>query len=458
MMYLLKNRDYFPTMFIFIITLLIGVILQNKFIGTFLCIIPAFLALNSIYSGIGMLLIFIPLRPLLITYNTGFTVLGDLIIVALFTATILNNRKQLASFHFFEIGFFIYIFIGLLAGFLGDVYIAAIIMQARAMMSFFLLYIMIKKMPYFQSYIPFYSWTSILVGLLLSIQGIVEKLSHRTMFIPKEWQEMMLSQTNKERIYGLLKGPNELAIYMIIITFITYYLYKQATTAFEKKVLFSIMVLFFTIFLLTQSRGTFLAVFLFGAIAILLYRKTFPYKTFFTVVLISMALSSCVQWASNSGTTKRFTHSFSEEQVESSLQDGRLYYIKRGIEAFKDNPLIGHGFGSFGDSGSKSYKSPIVDTYQLNPSFYSDNQYIQVLVETGLIGTIGFLTFLIGMGFIVWRQRENSLLVFLYVSGIFLGLIYNVWEMDVFALFYFGLLGFEAQRYSYKKVIPAVYR
>ena len=114
---------------------------------------------------------------------------------------------------------------------------------------------------------------------------------------------------------------------------------------------------------------------------------------------------------------------------------------------FKDHPIIGTGFDTFGDSATLSYPSPIYDKYHIGDGIhvYSDNQYIQVIAQTGIIGVVLFAFFLLNMLFKIWNSRTNEprlapvilvILLGIYLSGVY----YNIWENDVVDLFFFPML------------------
>src|SRR5690606_15644671 len=88
---------------------------------------------------------------------------------------------------------------------------------------------------------------------------------------------------------------------------------------------------------------------------------------------------------------------FSAKEIKSSKADGRLYRLAKGFEVFSDNPVSGTGFGTFGSAASLSYKPALYKEYNIRSTFYSDNQYIVILVETGIVGTILFLGFLLSL-------------------------------------------------------------
>ncbi|MEI2392930.1 O-antigen ligase family protein, partial [Priestia megaterium] len=79
---------------------------------------------------------------------------------------------------------------------------------------------------------------------------------------------------------------------------------------------------------------------------------------------------------------KRYTQAFSKETVKESSSFGRVYFVKKAVEVFKDHPVIGTGFGTFGGAATLAHSSPIYKDYNIGFDFYSDNQYILTLTET----------------------------------------------------------------------------
>jgi putative inorganic carbon (HCO3(-)) transporter len=77
---------------------------------------------------------------------------------------------------------------------------------------------------------------------------------------------------------------------------------------------------------------------------------------------------------------------------------------------------------------------------------YSDNQYIQIIVQTGTLGVISFATFLLGMFYYIWKQRKvipaATPLIAILFGGSVAGLFYNIWEDKTFTLYFYILLGY----------------
>ncbi|OAT81603.1 hypothetical protein A6P54_12575 [Bacillus sp. MKU004] len=438
-------------------------------------------------NGLLLLILFVSIRPFLIAMNPGLKVLGDLIILALLLKTVFTYRKQMKSlfqFHIFEYAFFLYLILGIISALITGVDPKAIIIQFRAYILFYLVFYVVKRMDLKQTFILKAIWTTFYVAVVMSIQGIVEKISDKTLLMPEAWTNWSLSNTNHIRVYGLLKGPNEMALFLSIAFVLSLYLLYQYQ-GWKRVGIYSGLVLIGTTFLLTYSRGAILALIVFGIAYLIFFRSkkqmlhlisifALSFAMFFIVVKLSdiyydylyntddtyteesdyvdesesapskkQAKSKYQEEAAN-----RYKEAFSEDTLTMSGTDGRLYYVTKAIEVFKDYPVIGSGFGTFGGAATLAYSSPIYEDYDIAFNFYSDNQYILTLAETGVVGVLvlsvfvlSLLLFTIRAYKVIEEKRYALMLTFFIITMIVGGLIYNILENDTFMLFYFLLLG-----------------
>ena len=81
----------------------------------------------------------------------------------------------------------------------------------------------------------------------------------------------------------------------------------------------------------------------------------------------------------------------------------RTVFFEDGLKLFRRSPVIGLGMGAY-ENGLRSVQSFAYDTK------YAHNHYIQVLVETGVVGLVLFLGTLLTAAFALFRARkqENS--------------------------------------------------
>lgn len=422
-------------------------------------------------EGLLTLLIYFPMRSFLTEMAPGLKLAGDLIIIAITLRVLWNTRRDIRSwfhFHVFEYGFFAFLLIGSVSAFLTEVEPGAIIFQLRAFVITYLIYYAAKRLHLTKEDVIRFLWVTVAVAMLMVVQGLVEKLSARTWMMPEAWVNRALSPNNRVRIYGWINNPNVLAVYLTIALMCALYLRSLVTAKWLRVALFISAVLMMGVWALTYSRGTWIG-FAIGFVVFIFLSRNWRAGAMVlaTIVLgavmIAVPVTSAARYIDTNiinevprtvpdptnGTEapkdsfekKRFEETFKPSTVELSQQTGRLFVVNKGFEIFKDSPIIGTGFSTFGDSATKSYGSPIYEEYEIPPNMYSDNQYIQVIAETGALGVIAFAVFLLGMLALLWRKRHDnpiaipSLAVLL---GIFAcGLLYNIWEDKTFTAYFF---------------------
>ncbi|KHF39600.1 O-antigen ligase family protein [Halalkalibacter okhensis] len=418
-------------------------------------------------EAIILLLIYFPTRPFLIEFEPNLKAIGDAIIIFVFLRVVFNYRKQwkeLFRFHVFEWAFFLFCLLGAVSAYVTGVSLSAIIFQLRAFVITYLLFYAVTRLSITKEEVRTFLWTTFAVAIVICLHGLVEKLSLRSWLLPQTWASMPLSATNKIRIYGLIGNPNVLAIYLTFVLFLTYYLRRFVTG----KCLWLVnggLILILGVFVFTYSRGTWIAV-LFGlALYLLLTRNwklvkhgAFGLVTAILFVYFPVNLAVGVIEDSPFATkqekqkeetradlSSRLSETFNEDILDLSRSTGRIFFITKGFEVFQDHPIIGTGFGTFGDSATKSHSSPIYEEYGIERDFYSDNQYIQIIVQTGSIGVLLYATFIIGMLLYLWKARKATplaLVMFAVLAGTLPAcMFYNIWENKTFTLYFFILMG-----------------
>ncbi|AXO95508.1 O-antigen ligase family protein [Bacillus cereus] len=453
------NRFHYITLSIFLI--IVGLIFSATYTGLFISALLAITAFRDEKLGLAYLLLFIPMRPFLAAYNTGFKFIGIFIILALLCKLLLqykHNISKLFSFHYFEIAYFLFCLFGSIVGLINGVSIIAVIMQLHTLLLFYIVFYVVSRLFFHHDDFLFFAKITFIASVIISIHGLIEKLSLRSMLLPEAWKALVLAPTNKIRIYGMAGGPNELALYLTLAFLISLYLLQNASVLM-KYIVYIGLTLIATTLWLTYSRGAFLTILIFAFLYIIIQRSIPYWKTLLIVTLTSFLCATGISLMTNyfegdSLGTKRFSEALSEETVELSKQDGRIYYVKKALEIFQDKPITGYGFGTFGDAATQTYSSPIYKIYNITWNFYSDNQYIQLLAETGILGTILILIFTLGMFSIMWpftkEHALSPLILYLMVGAIIGSAFYNILENNTFMLYLYLTVGYLYSRKTQK--------
>ena len=475
----LKEKD---TLYILVA---LAVIVIALFLPTSIALIASslFFALFAFLrpqQSLLFLVVYVSIRPFLLEVNTGLKLIGDLITLVAFAKLVLSSGRQwksLFTFKWFEWAFFAFLLFGSVIGLTQGVLLTSVIFQLRTFIIMYLLYYTVSRMLLSENWLKQFAWITVWTSLIVSIHGIIEKLSMRTLLLPDVWKYKTLSATNSVRIYGLTGNPNSLGLLLlfgIIAILFLQYIYKSEK---YKWFLMINLVLFLGTFIMTYSRGTWISAAVFGAVFIV---STKNWKMLKRLALAGVASLILVYYPVNLGVQlfekyglkapstapgsigERFSETFDEKNLALMTESGRFFYIAKGFEVFKDNPVTGTGFGSYGGSATLSYGSPIYKYYGIRSDiyggkyFYSDNQYIQVIAETGVIGVVLFAAFLLMMLGMFWKERKTTfgkfMIAFWLATG-FSGFYYNIWELKLYTMFYFLIFGaFASQTNQYVKL------
>jgi O-antigen ligase len=457
------------------ILIIIGMLLHSSIVSLIITGIFAIYAFWKPKNALYILLIYVPTRPFITEIEGSLKGISDAVIIFSFLRVLFDSRRNWANIFrlaWFEWALFAYCVLGSLSGLITGIPITAAIFQSRSFLLFFLLFYIVRRLGITKEDVKKFLWVTFFMVLLLSIHGWIEKISIRSWLMPHDWAVMPLSSTNRIRIYGLTNNPNTLGIFLVFGYLGLIYLKSFYSSKKVRGWLNVTAVIALGTTILTLSRGVFLA-FIFSSIVYFILSKEdrwpFIRRTVVQVVaaLVIVALpiigianvtehtslgktqhDIMAQYdQSDTTATERLKGTFERDQIEKYAETGRLYYVKKGLLIFKDHPIIGTGFDTFGDSATLSYPSPIYEQYHIGEGIhvYSDNQYIQVIAQTGIVGVLLFAFFLLNMLYMIWKKRKEqhkmamallAILLGIYLSGFY----YNIWEVDVVDLFFFPML------------------
>lgn len=418
---------------------------------------------------IPILIIYFSFRPFMVEINEGLKLAGDIGIIVLFLNVIWAAIKQkeyrsIVKLEWYEWAYILFCMVGAIAALFTDVMLIAIIFQLRKFIMIYLLFYGVKRLAWKKQEITLILKVITGIAIVLIAHGFIEKLSQRQWLIPQAWMEQFISSANFERIYGLLGNPNSMGLFMLVTIVASFVLLRQT----GKNRWYIPLVLAIGTLLLTYSRGSWLGIIIAGVVYLILVRNTRLIKQMVIAgvagyLLVFLPITYADQWVANAfenadirspqeqgglSLGDRFSSAFDENAMNLSENTGRLFFIKVGFTILADYPVIGTGFGTFGDSAALVYSSPIYDDYGLKDiydymgkDFYSDNQYIQIIVQTGIVGTILFAVFLLNMAYRIWSIRKThretaNIAILFWIFICVVGVVYNVWENQIFPMIF----------------------
>lgn len=464
-------RD-FPFILIGLPLIILALLIPHTIVGYLVSVLLALYAFTSPKNGLLLLLLYFPTRPFLIEISPSLKMLGDLIIIAVFAKVVWTKLRQkewksLFQLHIFEWAFILFCIVGAFSALLTGVGLGAIVFQLRAFLITFIVFYVVRRLEINKEDVLKFLWTTFFMAILLCLHGIVEKMSGRTLLLPDDWVLRSLSHNNRVRIYGLIDNPNVLAVYLSIAFMLTIYL-KQLLKG-KHTILFNIgLVLMLGVITLTYSRGTWIGLVVGLVVYVVLTKQWGRARNILiglvaAVIIVNIPVTKATEYIKANGLlddvpipqevdpdgmsdeARRIADSFEMSTLELSKTTGRLFIVTKGFEIYKDHPVIGTGFATFGDSAAKGYSSPIYEDYGIENDIYSDNQYIQIIAQTGSVGVILFAVFLIGMLVFLWKKRKETgmaIPVLAVLLGVYVcGVLYNIWEDKTFTTYFFLMLG-----------------
>lgn len=188
----------------------------------------------------------------------------------------------------------------------------------------------------------------------------------------------------------------------------------------RKRIVFFTLSLFFGVILfLSLGRGAIISLTFAFLFSLFLFRlrneKWNRFLSILTLFTILFLLSSFI-YSNFSGVTSQSTNII-KGLYKPVSDEKRFAYLLQGKEGFFSSPLVGTGLDTF------RYISKKYQTAQLNWSWYLHNHYLELFVETGIMGGLLFAFLILafftsGYRFILSQLEENKMYL-----GVFIGLL-----------------------------------
>ncbi|RAV13807.1 O-antigen ligase family protein [Paenibacillus contaminans] len=226
-----------------------------------------------------------------------------------------------------------------------------------------------------------------------------------------------------ERIGSYLYNANTMGLFLSISAIAA----MQMSNLKNKKVYYFLIIIFFVFIAFTGSKKAFF-LFIFGLGLLYLLNKRNKSKVVFAipisilfVIVGYQIIMSVPQFYAVLGSRIEVLFSLftGENNIDASTRV-RMELIDIGIQLFKQKPYLGYGLASF---TNVSYAD-----------VYSHNNYIELLVGVGAIGTIIYYSIYIYIIFKLYKYRGET------IGNIFLTIIFLLIFMEYGLVSYFGEL------------------
>lgn len=258
-------------------------------------------------------------------------------------------------------------------------------------------------------------------------------------FLGKETSRLWVSAGETlidSRSFGFFGSPNVMGGVMMIIAIASFSRLLES-----KKIRYlSPLILSVIVMITTYSRSAWIG---FGAgVFLSLLIKNWRFVAILPVGLFGLLIPSVRQ---------RLLTIFSQSYLVDSALDGRIWATNNAIEIFKTSPIIGTGPGSYGGETAIFYDSQIYLRGMQNgyvPLAYTDNQWAQLLVQTGVVGIFSIAGFFVSYFINSLRQYKRTgcaltlgyiaVLIALIVTGVFENIL-EFGAVSILAGVYLGL-------------------
>lgn len=260
---------------------------------------------------------------------------------------------------------------------------------------------------------------------------------------------------NYSRLTSTFWWPNPFAGYLLLVFPISIFFFIKDSSKY-KLCSGPLLILIFTSFILTGSRGAFLSIvtsiFFFFFLYIFINKNiscifVFLRKyllMFLSILFLSFILISVVSSIKNDNMAFVFRDK-KEQKILDTSSDIRVNYWKSSWNIFMDYQIFGIGLGNFYN---------IYTQYQIDPissGRYPHNWYLEILLEQGFFAFILFISFLVFVLLKLFQNRFNFFheekLFFVMNIGIVAFLIHNFFDINshypasmIIFWFFLGLL------------------
>lgn len=384
---------------------------------------------------------FLPLRELIAQYTTDYIkFLPDLLIWSFGVGLLIKNRFRF-GFRALDYAFLAFLAVGAVSTLINGTSLLAFGLQLRSITTLYVYFWILRQVrPERESFRPVahvLKWVS--VGLVLF--AVVEYLWDKQVLFPQKWVEEMPFVTNMGRTFSLMNNPNTFACFLLGAAFLLWKV-DRGRRDWTDGLCYGMA---FLGVLLAASRTAMLLAALFLVYLIFCGLRDKNWKPAVKMVCLALAaLAVTVGLAAVKGEDKveafdRLDQMTSDTILDKSNKNGRIYNVKKGLEIFADHPVVGTGFGTFGSAGSLMVTPELYQQYELEPTFYADNEYIKVFVETGAVGTLVFCAFLL---LLLEHCRRDGGKLLACVGFLLVGMFFNVFEVQPISFLFYTALSF----------------
>lgn len=264
----------------------------------------------------------------------------------------------------------------------------------------------------------------VFVGLvgLMAIHGVYQYVIGVEM--PASWVDNA-EEGVRTRVFSILTSPNILGSLMTLALPLCLGFASISKTLKDQTIFYFLALMMVLTLIFTFSRGAWIGF----ALAITMYVFLKDKRLFIPVIILGVLALFLVPSIGD-----RISYMLSEDYIRSSLKAGRLVRWITGLEILQENLIFGVGHGHFGGAVAMNNKLSYTLGNTWHATYYMDNYYLKIAVETGIFGFLFFVTLMYqivinGLKTIrITKNKEHRELEIGLLSGIFGVILHNFVE------------------------------
>ena len=268
------------------------------------------------------------------------------------------------------------------------------------------------------------------VAMVVAVVGIFQHIIG--VETPAEWVDKAEAGI-QTRVFSIVVSPNVLGSLLIPFIMIAAGQLLSARKAWERWAYLGVLATLTACMIFTYSRGAWLAL----ALAVVVFFFLYNPRLLIVAPFAAIAAIKLVPGIGN-----RFSYLFSSAYINSSQRGGRLALWQAALDKFKNDPIFGSGFGTFGGA---------VAARKVPGGFYVDNFYLKTLAESGIIGLTAFVWLILSLircGYSAFKSISQHNLKTM-AAAILAGLVgvaahngvENIFEVPMMASYFWLLAG-----------------
>jgi O-antigen ligase len=254
----------------------------------------------------------------------------------------------------------------------------------------------------------------------------------------------------------LSQHPSYIAIYVLLSVFICFESYYDTSLKVKWRILWLILgiMLLISQYFLSSRAGILICLILVPSYFIIKIKQLGKKKfAWIWIILLMIALLPLV--IKNQRVDYLYGRLFQKQVGYERKEDPRFVIWKSALEIAQKNMLLGVGIGDVRTELASEYQR-IGEERMASERFNAHNQFLEVLLENGIIGLVLFVSIIINIFYIAFKDRNLLYIMFILMIIMFFlfeTVLYRLAGVSFFALFSFLLIHIKTDKLTMSAVV-----